>query len=142
MGNVVVDLKQYMGRWHEIERSKNSFQKQCVESAIATYTLLSNGFVRVENECKTKSGTSVIRGYAWRTSKSNVLRVSFLPLPRFLLRFLPSGIYEIVYVSTSYEYAVVKSKKNWWMLARSPTIDKDRLANLREKKAKVSSSRV
>ena len=133
MRNAVVDLQRYMGRWHEIKRSDNPFQKQCVNAATATYTLLSDGFVSVHNECKTKNGTSAVQGYAWRTPRSNVLRISFLPLPRFLLRLLPSGVYEIVYVSSSYEYAVVKSKKDWWILARSPQVDKDRLESLMRK---------
>lgn len=133
MRNVDIDLAQYMGRWYEIKRSENSFQKHCVESATATYTLLSDGFVHVQNECRTQRGTSAIRGNAWRTSRPNVLRVSFLPLPRFLLRFLPSGVYEIAYVSSSYEYAVVKSNKNWWILARTPQIGKDKLDTLMSK---------
>ena len=52
-----VDLKQYSGKWFEIARYPNKFQKQCVGNTTATYTQKTNGKIEVVNECLKKDGT-------------------------------------------------------------------------------------
>ena len=44
-----LDVRRYMGRWYEIARYENHFEKGMTE-ATATYTLLPDGKIRVENE--------------------------------------------------------------------------------------------
>ncbi|HET6669476.1 MAG TPA: lipocalin family protein, partial [Pyrinomonadaceae bacterium] len=51
-----VDLGKYVGKWYEIARLPNRFEKQCVSTVTATYTLRSDGQIGVLNECKTASG--------------------------------------------------------------------------------------
>ena len=51
-----VDVPRYMGTWHEIAKYPNWFQKQCVSSTQATYSLQPDGRVLVLNRCKTDKG--------------------------------------------------------------------------------------
>ncbi|HET8613870.1 MAG TPA: lipocalin family protein [Sphingomonas sp.] len=45
-----VDLDRYLGRWYEIARYPNRFEKGC-EAVTAEYAMLPNGHVRVVNRC-------------------------------------------------------------------------------------------
>ena len=47
-----VDLSRYAGRWYEIARLPNRFEKKCADSVTATYTLRSDGKVDVVNRCR------------------------------------------------------------------------------------------
>jgi lipocalin len=47
-----VDLNRYTGRWYEIARYSNRFQRQCVGNVTATYSMLPNGKIEVVNECR------------------------------------------------------------------------------------------
>lgn len=51
-----VDVTRYMGTWHEIAKYPNWFQKKCVSSTQATYTLQADDWVQVLNRCKTDKG--------------------------------------------------------------------------------------
>src|SRR5512143_3433653 len=51
-----LDLNRYMGKWYEIARYPNRFQRDCAGSVSATYTLRKDGKVRVLNECKKADG--------------------------------------------------------------------------------------
>src|SRR6476660_8036475 len=52
-----VDLKRYTGKWFEIARYPNKFQKKCVGNTSANYTIKSDGKLEVINECLQKDGT-------------------------------------------------------------------------------------
>ena len=51
-----VDLARYAGQWYEIARLPNRFEKNCVSSVTATYTLRDDGKIDVVNRCKKASG--------------------------------------------------------------------------------------
>jgi apolipoprotein D and lipocalin family protein len=51
-----LDVPRYMGRWHEIARYPNRFQKQCVGESSADYQLLADNTVRVTNRCRLADG--------------------------------------------------------------------------------------
>jgi hypothetical protein len=51
-----VDLSRYAGRWYEIARLPNRFEKKCADSVTATYTLRSDGKVDVVNRCRKANG--------------------------------------------------------------------------------------
>ncbi|MEJ2104913.1 MAG: lipocalin family protein [Ignavibacteriaceae bacterium] len=114
-----IDLARYMGKWYEIARYPNSFQKGCVGSK-ATYTLLDDGKVSVLNECYDNSFSGELRsakGKAWVIDKKTnaKLKVSF---------FWPfSGDYWIIDLGKNYEYAVVghPKRKYLWILSRTKT---------------------
>jgi apolipoprotein D and lipocalin family protein len=46
-----LDLERYLGKWYEIARYPNSFQKGCVATT-ANYSMLEDGEIRVLNECR------------------------------------------------------------------------------------------
>ncbi|MGA7901620.1 MAG: lipocalin family protein, partial [Terrimicrobiaceae bacterium] len=41
-----VDLDRYSGRWHEIAKYPNWFQRACAEGAIADYSALPDGSIK------------------------------------------------------------------------------------------------
>lgn len=115
-----VDLARYAGRWYEIARLPNSFQKKCAGGVRATYELRPDGKVTVINECRKASGESTrAKGTAKiADKKSNAkLKVTF---------FWPFyGDYWILDLGLNYEYAVVGEPKRryLWILSRTPQID-------------------
>ena len=118
-----VDLNRYVGKWYEIARYPNSFQKGCIGSR-ATYTMRDDGKIRVVNECYDKSFSGKLRsakGKAWTVDKETNarLKVSF---------FWPfAGDYWIIDLGKNYEYAVVghPDRKYLWILSRSPEMTDD-----------------
>jgi apolipoprotein D and lipocalin family protein len=51
-----VDLSRYAGRWYEIARLPNRFEKKCADSVTADYSLRSDGKVDVVNRCRKANG--------------------------------------------------------------------------------------
>ena len=126
-----IDLERYMGKWYEIRRSYNSFQRRCIDgTTTATYTLLRDKkTVRVENVCETASGKTSTVGTAWRSGPRK-LSITFLPFVPFLTRMLAyvfSSSYNIKYVSPDYMYAVVGSGKLWWVLSKNKHVPQSQL---------------
>jgi apolipoprotein D and lipocalin family protein len=118
-----VDLKRYSGKWFEIARYPNKFQKNCVGNTTATYTLKEEGKIEVLNECLKKNGTIIDAKGAGKIVDKNSnakLEVRFAP---GYLAFLPSvwGDYWIVDLDPNYQYTVVGDPKReyLWILSRS-----------------------
>src|SRR5690349_11114023 len=60
-----VDLSRYAGKWYEIARLPNRFQRDCDSDTSATYTLRPDGKIGVLNECRKADGRmKSIRGTA------------------------------------------------------------------------------
>ena len=122
-----VDLNRYLGKWYEIALLPNWFEKKCIEGAIAEYSLLDKGLIKVVNTCKTRKGESKATGVAWVVDhETNAkLKVSFAPLARYFRWF--SGNYWILYVDPDYQFAVVgdPSQKYLWLLAREPSVSEE-----------------
>lgn len=55
-----VDLVRYVGKWYEIAKYPNRFQKKCVGNTTATYALKQNGRIEVVNRC-TKADGKMLR---------------------------------------------------------------------------------
>ncbi len=129
-----VDLKRYAGKWYEIARYPNRFQKDCAGDTSATYTLRGDGTVEVVNECRTKKGkTKRAVGTAKVTDRASnsKLKVTF---------FWPFyGKYWILHLGPEYEYAVVgePSRKYLWVLSRKPRLDQVVYEELAKKIADV-----
>jgi lipocalin len=51
-----VDLRRYAGKWYEIARYPNRFQRNCQSDTTAVYTLRDDGKVQVVNACREKNG--------------------------------------------------------------------------------------
>jgi apolipoprotein D and lipocalin family protein len=127
-----VDLSRYAGRWYEIARLPNRFQKKCADSVTATYTLRSDGKVDVVNRCRKANGEyTTAKGKAKVVDKKTnaKLKVTF---------FWPfSGDYWILDLGPNYEYAVVgaPNRDYLWILSRTPQIDDELYQRLLEKMA-------
>lgn len=115
-----VDLNRYVGRWYEIARTDNRFERSCAGDVTATYTLMPDGQVSVLNECRRKDGsTDQARGKAKVADRGTnaKLRVTF---------FWPFyGDYWIIVLDKDYQYAVVgePDRRYLWILSRSPEMD-------------------
>jgi apolipoprotein D and lipocalin family protein len=116
-----VDLKKYAGKWYEIAKFPNSFQKNCFCST-AEYTLTDKDYVKVFNACR-KGGlngkATSITGKAFPVvgSDNTKLRVQF---------FWPfRADYWIVGLADDYSWAAVSgsSRKYLWILSRSNQMD-------------------
>ena len=111
------DVKKYMGKWYEIARTPNPFEKD-LSSVTAIYTLEKDGSVKVINSGILPDGKrKTIAGKALMDGKAGegLLKVSF---------FRPFyGEYKIVKLSPQYEYSIVVSgKKYLWILSRTPRL--------------------
>jgi len=131
-----VDVQKYLGKWYEIARFDQSFQRGCTATT-AEYSLRRDGDIRVKNTCRKDSPNGklkVAEGRAWiKDQKTNSkLKVQFflksLKLPLF------SGNYWIIELDQDYQYAVVgdPSRKFLWILSRTVKMEDsvyDRLVN-------------
>jgi apolipoprotein D and lipocalin family protein len=114
------DLNRYLGKWYEIARLPTWFEKDLV-NVIATYSLLSEGKVKVVNEGykKTRSGKHKVAIGKARFAKSpdkGYLKVSFFG-PFY-------ADYMIVELDPGYKYAMVASSRKYlWILSREPKMD-------------------
>lgn len=123
-----VDLQRYAGQWYEIGRLPNRFQRNCVSDTSATYTLLSEGKIKVLNRCLESNGkVNQAEGVARLASTSgptSKLEVRFAPS---YLSFLPFvwGDYQIIALGENYEYSLVgePGRKYLWILSRTPQMD-------------------
>ena len=122
-----LDLNRYLGRWHEVARLPNRFQKQCVSDVVADYALRPDGRIDVLNTCRTGDGTTdQARGVARKAgdgSNNAVLQVRFAPA---ILSFLPKvwGDYWVIGLGPEYSWAVVgtPNRQYLWILSRTPTL--------------------
>jgi apolipoprotein D and lipocalin family protein len=125
-----VDISRYAGKWHEIAKIPNFFQRRCATGTTATYTPQSDGTISIVNQCTDADGETITaHGTARSTDpQSNaILEVSFV---RFLGFNLFWGEYWIIGLDEKYTMAVVGHPKHKyaWILARNPDLPADTLA--------------
>lgn len=135
-----LDLNRYQGRWYEIARLPNRFQRQCVSDVSAEYRLRPDGLVDVTNRCRAADGS-------WRQSqgvarqdpgdqRKAALQVRFAPA---WLSFLPQvwGDYRVMALSPDHDHALVGSenRRYLWVLAREPGLAQEALQSLLEQAA-------
>jgi apolipoprotein D and lipocalin family protein len=121
-----VDLARYMGKWYEIAKFPQRFEKGLV-GVTATYTMRPDGRVQVVNGGYAGDFDGRYRsakGKAWvvDTGSNAKLKVSF---------FWPfAADYWILELGGEYEYAVVGdgSRRYLWILSRTPHMD-DKIYN-------------
>ncbi len=117
-----VDLGRYVGRWYEIARYPNRFERKCDRDVTAEYSIKRNGDIRVVNSCVKISGDvtqSIGAAKVVDKSTNAKLKVTF---------FWPFyGKYWIIALGWDYDYAVVgePSRKYLWILSRNPQMPAD-----------------
>jgi apolipoprotein D and lipocalin family protein len=131
----VVDLARYAGRWHEVARLPNRFEKACDRNTTADYELLADGTIRVVNTC-TRADGSLIRAegrarLAEPHGSTSRLKVRFAPA---FLSFIPMvwGDYWILELTADYGAVLVgdPGRKYLWILSRTPNLDEATYARL------------
>ena len=132
-----VDLKRYTGKWYEIARYPNKFQKQCVGNVTAQYTLKDNGRIEVRNQCAESDGTtSDVVGEAKVSDKDTnaKLKVRFAPKAVSFLPFVWAN-YWIIDLGDDYEYSVVGEPKReyLWILSRNPQMSDEQYQKILRK---------
>lgn len=122
-----LDLQRYAGKWYEIARYPNRFQKQCAGNVTANYTLTSGGGITVMNECLKSNGKmDSAKGKAKIADKQTnaKLKVRFAPAA---ISFLPFvwGDYWVLELGPNYEYSMIgePGRDYFWILSRTPIMD-------------------
>lgn len=122
-----LDVSRYLGRWYEIAKFPNQFQKKCVSDTSAKYSLLANSQISVLNQCRLADGTlQIAQGLARQIGgpQSAKLEVRFAPA---WLSFLPFvwGNYWVIDLDERYELAAVSepNREYLWILSRTPDVD-------------------
>ncbi|MDE3166865.1 MAG: lipocalin family protein [Acidobacteriota bacterium] len=115
-----VDLARYAGKWYEIARLPNWFQRGCAGAVTATYTLRADGRITVLNECRTSEGR------AKRISGTGRLADAREPNGKLKVTFFwPfSANYWIIGLDADYRWALVgdPGRGYLWILSREPKI--------------------
>ncbi len=132
-----VDLERYQGRWYEVARLPNRFQRQCASNVTADYRLREDGRIDVTNRCRRENGSYAeadgVARQADPDGSEAALEVRFAPR---WLSFLPFvwGDYRVIALDEDYQYAMVGSenRRYLWVLARTPGLSDDRLRGLLE----------
>ena len=123
-----IDLERYAGRWYEIARSYNRWQKVCAGEVIAEYVMRPDGRLDVYNQCtEAGGGTRAVNGVARVAGeRDSQLEVRFAPA---WLSFLPFvwAEYWIIDLAEDYRWAAVgqPGRKYFWILSRTPKLDRE-----------------
>lgn len=122
-----LDVPRYMGRWYEIAKFPNWFQRKCVADTSANYQLLADGRVEVLNQCRQKNGEmQQVLGAARQIgpATSPKLQVRFAPAWLSVLPFV-WGNYWVIDLDERYELVAISEPKReyLWVLSRSPQVE-------------------
>jgi apolipoprotein D and lipocalin family protein len=117
-----VDLRKYSGKWHEVARLPNSFQR-AGETATAEYTPQADGSIRVVNIATKADGSKRDvkgRGAAVEGSNNTRLRVRFEGLAALAPSPKEGNYWIIALDAERYQYAMVGTpdRKFLWILSR------------------------
>lgn len=121
-----VDLQRYVGRWFELARYEQRYEKGC-DGVTADYSMRPDGSIDVVNRCRKPDGRiDEARGRAKvvETDRNAKLRVSFFG-PFY-------GNYWILDHADDYSWSIVgePSGRYLWILARSATPSEAKVAEL------------
>lgn len=122
-----LDLMQYLGKWYEIARFPNRFERNCT-AVTAEYALSPDDTIQVVNTCRKGSPdgpVNVAEGKAEVVAPGK-LKVNFVPWLPFV-----KGDYWVLFVDSDYSYAVVgePTGKTGWILARRPELGPNKYDN-------------
>lgn len=124
-----LDVSRYLGRWYEIAKIPNWFQKKCVSDTSAQYSLLPDGTLKVINACRREDGKlEQAEGVARQVggASSAMLKVRFAPAWLSIFPFV-WGDYWVIDLDDRYELVAVSEPKGeyLWILSRSVTVKQE-----------------
>jgi apolipoprotein D and lipocalin family protein len=117
-----VDLKRYEGRWFEIAKYPNWFQRGCASDTVAQYSPLPDGAIQVVNRCKQADGQ-------FREARAVATVVPGSGNAKLKVRFGRSpiaGDYWIIGLDEkNYSWSLIGDpwRQFLWILAREPRLD-------------------
>jgi apolipoprotein D and lipocalin family protein len=122
-----LDLNRYSGKWYEIAKYPNRFQRQCIANTTAQYAIKQNGRIEVLNSCTKSNGTTDSAKAEGKIADKNnnaKLKVRFAPGAFSWLPFVWAN-YWVVDLADDYSYAVVSEpgRNYFWILSRTPAMD-------------------
>jgi apolipoprotein D and lipocalin family protein len=132
-----LEVPRYMGRWYEIAKYPNWFQKKCMGDTSAAYNLKPEGTVEVINRCRLENGewneaVGLARQIGGPTSPK--LEVRFAPA---WLSFIPAvwGDYWVIDLDPAYQLVAVSEPRReyLWVLSRNPQVSKEAYEALLER---------
>ena len=128
-------LERYLGKWYEIARLDHSFERG-LSNVTAEYSLREDGGVRVINR-----GYSVKRK-EWKQAEGKAYFVESPDLGYLKVSFFGPfyGAYVIFELDhEGYQYSLVSGpdKSYFWLLSRTPEIDKDKQSILLNKAGRL-----
>ena len=120
-----LDLKSYMGRWHELARFDHSFERG-MTNVVAEYRLLDDGTVEVINTGLREGKEHRAMGHAKTSDDVGRLRVSFF------WKFYSD--YNIMEMAEDGSWVLVGSRSpNYlWILSRTPKLPQETLNRIVE----------
>lgn len=122
-----VDLDRYLGKWYEIARFDQRFQKGCTATE-AIYSKRKDGDIKVLNRCRLNSPDGKLKeavGRAWVKDKETNAKLKV----QFFLRSVKipffAGKYWILDLDEDYQNVIVgdPSRKYLWILSRNKKMD-------------------
>ena len=125
-----VELARYAGKWYELARYENRFERDCRE-ATAEYQLRADGLIDVINSCETAKGerkTSRGRAKVVPDSAGAKLKLSFCG-PFYV------GDYWVLDHDDDYQWAIVGEPSGCylWILHREATPEPSLVSSLRQR---------
>jgi apolipoprotein D and lipocalin family protein len=115
-----LELNRYQGKWYEIARLPNRFQRKCQSNVVANYSIEPDGKIGVLNTCLKENGeTDAAKATAHpkdRNGSPAKLKVTF---------FWPfSGDYWVIGLDPEYQWAIVgtPNRRYLWILSRKPSL--------------------
>lgn len=124
-----IDLQRYLGRWYEIAKYPNWFQRKCISNTSAEYKLNADSTVTVHNQCKREDGEfEKANGIAHQIGNtgSPKLEVRFAPAWLSIFPFV-WGDYWIIDLDKDYSLVAISEPRReyLWILSRTSTVKDD-----------------
>jgi apolipoprotein D and lipocalin family protein len=136
-----LEVRSYLGAWHQVALYPNFFQRRCVADTTATYTDAGDGTLTVRNRCRRADGQwDEVVGTARPVPGDSRVVDGRLSPARLQVRFAPAwlawlpwvwGRYWVVELADDARYAIVSEpdREYLWVLSRTPSLpDADRSA--------------
>lgn len=122
-----IDLQRYLGRWYEIAKYPNWFQRKCISNTSADYTLNPDRSVTVLNQCRLENG-------GFEKAEGIAHQIGNVDSPKLSVRFAPAwlsifpfvwGDYWIIDLEKDYSLVAVSEPRReyLWILSRTPTVN-------------------
>ena len=130
--NVQLDVQRYMGDWHEVARTPNRFEKDCVCSEAHYEFNTEKKFIQVTNSCRKKDGSfksAKAKAYP-KNDNMTIYKLYFVPVF--------GGNYWILDLAEDYSYAVIGEpcRDSLYILSRTEELHHDVMQHLLQKAQK------